>query len=97
MVGRTKWQPKPIESGIFEILIKNRGEILTTDLFRQLKNEYKSITLSELHDMLFRLEVRSFIHLIDIKRGESKVEINRHAQFSHEYRKKVSTFMNLLS
>ncbi len=95
MVGRKQWRSRPVENEIFEILIKNRGEMLTPDLFRQLKMTYKNITLAELNDILFRLEVRSFIYLITIKKGVSKVEISRYARFSNEMRKEVQKFMHL--
>ena len=95
MVGRKKWRSKPVENEIFEILIKNRGEILTTDLYRQLKMTYKNITPTELNDILFRLEVRSYIYLISIKKGVSKVEISKYARFSNEIRKEVQKFMHL--
>lgn len=95
MVARKQWRAKPVENEIIEILIKNRGEILTTDLFRQLKLTYKSLTLGELNEVLFRLEVRSFINLINIKKGVSKVEISRFARFSPEIRKEIQKFMQL--
>jgi Fe2+ or Zn2+ uptake regulation protein len=95
MANKRKWRSMPVENEIFSILIKNRGEILTTDLLRQLKLTYKDITRSELQDTLFRLEVRSFIYLIEIKKGEFKIEISPFARFSNGIRKQVQEFMRL--
>ena len=97
MVGRKQWRSQPVNNEIIEILIKNRGEILTTDLFRQLKMIYKNLTISELNDKLFRLEVRSYIYLISIKKGVSKVELSKYARFSSEIRREVQKFMRLES
>ena len=97
MVGRKQWRSQPVTNEIIQILIKNRGEILTPDLFRQLKMIYKNLTASELNDTLFRLEVRSYIYLINIKKGVSKVELSKYARFSNEVRKEVQKFMHLES
>ena len=84
----------PIDTEIINILIKNRGEILTTDLFRQLSLTYKEITRAEMQDILFRLEVRSFIHVSIIKKDVSKVEISRHGAFSDSVYREIRTFLH---
>ena len=94
-MAKRQWKSMPVNNEIFNILIKNRGEILTKDLLRQLKLIYKDITRTELLDVLFRLEVRSFIYLIEIKKGESKIEISPYARFSNGVRKQVQEFMRL--
>ena len=89
-----KWQSTPIDTEIINILIKNRGEILTTDLYRQLSLIYKDITRVEMTDVLFRLEVRSFIHVSIIKKDVSKIEISRHGSFSDEIYREIRTFLH---
>ncbi|MHA1745059.1 MAG: hypothetical protein ACTSWW_03600 [Promethearchaeota archaeon] len=84
----------PIDTEIINILIKNRGEILTTDLYRQLSLTYKDITRAEMQDVLFRLEVRSFIHVSIIKKDVSKVEISRHGAFSDSVYREIRTFLH---
>ena len=97
MAKKRSWRAMPLQNEIINILVKNRGEILTTDLLRQLKLNNKDITRTELQDMLFRLEVKSFIYLIEIKKGESKIEISPYARFSNGVRKRVQEFMTLRS
>ncbi len=84
----------PIDTEIINILIKNRGEILTTDLYRQLSLIYKDLTRAEMQDVLFRLEVRSFIHVSIIKKDVSKVEISRHGAFSDSVYREIRTFLH---
>lgn len=84
----------PVDSEIINILIKNRGEILTTDLFRQLSLVYKDFTRVEMQDVLFRLEVRSFIHVSIIKKDVSKIEISRNGAFSDSIYREIRTFLH---
>ena len=84
----------PIDTEIINILIKNRGEILTTDLYRQLNLIYKDITRNEMQQVLFQLEVRSFIHVSMIKKDVSKVEISRHGAFSDSIYREIRTFLH---
>lgn len=84
----------PIDTEIINILIKNRGEILSTDLYRQLSLTYKDITRAEMQDVLFRLEVRSFIHVSIIKKDVSKIEISRHGAFSDSVYREIRTFLH---
>ena len=88
------WNSVPVENEIINALIDNRGEMLTTDLQRKLSNMYEDFTRVDLMKHLFRLEVRSYIHVVSIKKDVSKVEINKNGQFSDQIRKKIKTFMH---
>ena len=88
------WNAEPIENEILYALIDNRGEMLTTDLQRKLTNMYEDFTRADLMKHLFNLEVRSFIHVVGIKKDVSKIELSRHGQFSDEVRKKIKEFMH---
>jgi len=91
---KISWNSVPIENEIINALIDNRGEMLTTDLQRRLSNMYEDFTRADLMKQLFRLEVRSFIHVVGIKKDVSKVEINKNGQFSEEIRRKLKEFMH---
>jgi hypothetical protein len=95
MVKKTKtWKSIPIEKEIVTLLISNRGEILTSDLLRQLSNKYQDFTKTDLMEVIFKLEVRGFIHVIKIKKDVSKIEISRNARFSDELKAEISKFMH---
>jgi len=49
-----------------------------------LNNSYQDFGMPELMDFLFRLEVRSFIFVVQIKKDVYKVEINPRARLSDE-------------
>ncbi len=93
---RKTWKNVPIEDEILLNLItkKNRGEMLTTDLYRKLKLSYNNFSFGDLMDILFKLEVRGFIHVIPIKKTVSKVEISRNARFSPDIRRKIKNFIH---
>lgn len=76
------WRSKPIENEIILNLIRNRGEMLSNDLFRNLSNTYQDFSPSDLMDFLFRLEVRGMINVIQIKRDVLKIEIAPKAPLS---------------
>ena len=88
------WNSEPVESEIIYALIDNRGEMLTTDLLRKLSNKYDDFSRADLMKQLFKLEVRSFIHVVGIKKDVSKIELSKHGQFSDEIRKKMKEFMH---
>ena len=87
MVKMSKWNSIPIENEIIGAIIRNHGEILTSDLFRQLMNKYEDLTKADLTDTLFRLEVRSYIIVIPIKKDVMRVELNPRASFSDDIKK----------
>ncbi|MHA1617995.1 MAG: hypothetical protein ACTSVZ_01855 [Promethearchaeota archaeon] len=92
MAKLKKWNSIPIENEIVSLLVKNRGEMLNTDLLRQLGNKYQDFSKRELDEVLFKLEVRSYIYVIPIKKDVSKVEINPRGNFSHEVAMEIKKF-----
>ena len=88
------WKPIPLEKEIVSLLLTNRGEMLTSDLFRQLANKYQDFSKSELMEALFKLEVRSYVHVVPIKKDVSKVEISRMARFSDSIKSEIRKFMH---
>ena len=91
---KISWNSTPIENEILYALIENRGEMLTTDLQRNLSNMYEDFTRADLMKQLFKLEVRSFIFVMGIKKDVSKIELNKNGQFSDELRKRIKEFMH---
>ena len=92
MAKLKKWNSIPVENEIIALLIKNRGEILSNDLLRQLINKYQDFTKADLDEFLFKLEVRSFIYVIPIKKDVSKIEINPKGNFSNEIFEEIKKF-----
>ena len=80
----SSWKSTPLENEILLTLLKNQGEILSTDLLRILTNTYEEFTKKDLRDALFRMEVRGLIFVVQIKANVSKIEINRKGNFSEE-------------
>ncbi len=93
---RREWQKIPLSDEILLNLMseENRGEMLTTDLYRKLKLEFPNLTHSDLMDELFHLEVRGFVHVIQIKKNVSKIEINRNANLTQEIREKIRNYIH---
>ena len=91
-----KWKKVPMEDEILLSLLtkENRGEMLTSDLYRKLKLIYRDLSYADLMSILFKLEVRSFIHVIPIKKTVYKIEINRNARLSPFIMKKVKNYMH---
>lgn len=88
------WKIRPLENEIINLLVHNRGEMLTSDLLRQLSNQYQDFLRSDLMDALFNLEVRSYIHVTPIKKDVSKIEISRNGNFSDEIKNELRKFMH---
>ena len=87
------WKYHPIENEIINTLLnpENRGEMLTTDLFRMLSNRYQDFTRGSLNQLLFKLEVQGMIFVVPIKKEVSKIEINKNGKFSDNMAKKLKT------
>ena len=86
------WRSTPVESEIIHTVIRNQGEILTTDLLRYLSTLYDNFTKEEMMDILFRMEVRSYIQVVQIKKDVSKVELGRNPRLSDDLMAKVRAF-----
>ncbi len=86
------WESKPIKNEIILNLVKNRGEMLTSDLYRILTNIYTDFTHNALMDCLFRLEVRGIIFVSLIKKDVYKVEINPRAHLSEDLMEQMRNF-----
>jgi hypothetical protein len=89
------WQNKPVMNEVVISLIKNRGEMLTTDLYRTLSNAYQDFTWADLNDMLFRMECRGMIYVVPIKKDVSKVEINNRMHFSDEISEMIKKYRGI--
>ncbi|MHA1672152.1 MAG: hypothetical protein ACTSYI_00865 [Promethearchaeota archaeon] len=92
MAKLKKWNSIPVENEIISLLVKNRGEMLTSDLLRQLGNKYEDFSKKDLDGFLFKLEVRSYIFVIPIKKEVSKVEINPRGNYSHAIASEIKKF-----
>jgi hypothetical protein len=86
------WESKPIKNEIILNLVKSRGEMLTSDLFRIMSNIYTDFTRNDLMDNLFRLEVRGIIFVSLIKKDLYKVEINPRAHLTDDLMEQIKDF-----
>jgi hypothetical protein len=86
------WKSIPVESEIILTLIRNRGEMLTTDLYRYLTTVYEDFSKEVMMDYLFRLEVRSIVSVVQIKKDVMKVEIGRKAPLTEDLQAKIRDF-----
>jgi len=92
MTKLSKWNAIPLESEIITSLLKNRGEMLSTELFRQLTNKYAEFSKSDFDDALFKLETRSYIYVTSIKKDVQKVELNPNGNFTDEVKQELKKF-----
>ena len=86
------WRSKPIMNEIILALVRNHGEMLTTELYRNMCNTYEDFSQLDFMDFLFRLEVRGFIFVNPIKKDVLKVEINPRAHLTRELMEDIKKY-----
>ncbi|MHA1310517.1 MAG: hypothetical protein ACTSWR_05605 [Candidatus Helarchaeota archaeon] len=69
------WNPTPIKDSIIFALLKNKGVITDQELLNLLKNEYKFMTMKDLQQILFKLEILGIIYVSRIVKNKNRIEL----------------------
>jgi hypothetical protein len=72
MVVKT-WKTRPAHYVLLEILEKKRA-MTDTDLFDDLKKEFKDLGFKDFNELLMRLEIGGKIRVTSMARGKKRVE-----------------------
>ena len=87
MVKIGVWKTHPIKNEIILTLIRHKGEMLDSDLLRNLQNQYSDITRNVLNKILFDLEVEMIIYVQRLRKNVNKVELRKDAPISDTLKK----------
>jgi len=69
------WNPTPPQDSVIFALKKNKGVMTDQELLNILKNEYKFMTMKELHQILLKLEILGVIHVSRIVKNKNRIEL----------------------
>ena len=81
------WKISPLKNEIILTLVKNKGEMLDVDLFRQLQASYSDISKNVLKKYLFALEVEMIIDVERIRKTQNKITLRKDAPIDDNLRK----------
>jgi hypothetical protein len=68
------WKARPAYFVLLEILTK-KGDMVDTDLFDALKEEYEDLGFKDFNELLMRLEIGGKIRTTSLARGKRRVEL----------------------
>jgi hypothetical protein len=68
------WKDRPAYFVLLEILTK-KGDMVDTDLFDALKEEYEDLGFKDFNELLMRLEIGGKIRTTSLARGKRRVEL----------------------
>ncbi len=71
----SSWNLTPLKNEIIVTLVKHQGELLDTDLLRNLRKTRPELSQRELEHTLMQLEVRGVIYVERIKKTQSKITL----------------------
>jgi len=92
MVKINLWKIKPLKNEIILTLINYKGQILDTDLLRNLQNTYNDLNRSILYKALFELEVERIIEVQKIRKGVYRIALRKNAPISKELLEELKDF-----
>lgn len=67
------WKTRPAHFVLLEILAK-KGDMVDTDLFDQMKEEFEDLGFKDFNELLMRLEISGKIRTSSLARGKRRVE-----------------------
>ena len=76
------WKTHPIKNEIILTLIRHKGEMLDSDLLRNLQNHYSDINRNVLNKILFDLEVEMIVYVQRLRKNVNKIELRKDAPIS---------------
>lgn len=68
------WKTRPVHFVLLEILTK-KGDMVDTDLFDQVKEEFEDLGFKDFNELLMRLEISGKIRTSSLARGKRRVEL----------------------
>ncbi|MHA1340362.1 MAG: hypothetical protein ACTSRZ_09160 [Promethearchaeota archaeon] len=86
------WKITPLKNEIILTLINYKGQMLDTDLLRNLQTEYKDLNRTILYKALFKLEVERVIDVQKVRKGVNRIALRKNAPISKELLKELKDF-----
>ncbi len=71
----SNWNLTPLKNEIIVTLVRHQGELLDTDLLRNLRKSRPELSQRELDRTLMQLEVRGVVYVERIKKTQNKVTL----------------------
>ncbi len=71
----SSWNLTPLKNEIIVTLVRHQGELLDTDLLRNLRKSRPELSKRELDRTLMQLEVKSVIYVERIKKTQNKITL----------------------
>jgi len=78
-----RWNQKPVVNSILDILIKNKGEILSKRMEELLKKEFPFMNSLLLEEILMKLESMAIINVFRVSKSKKMIVFNKR---NHEVR-----------
>jgi hypothetical protein len=78
-----RWNQKPVVNSILDILIKNKGEILSKRMEELLKKEFPFMNSLLLEEILMKLESMAIINVFRVSKSKKMIVFNKR---THEVR-----------
>ncbi|MHA1144597.1 MAG: hypothetical protein ACTSRW_07665 [Candidatus Helarchaeota archaeon] len=69
------WNTLPIKNTIIQILLKNKGISVDTDLYNNLLKEFKDLSPSEFSKNIMSLEIQGIINVSRITKTKNRIEL----------------------
>ncbi|MHA1131054.1 MAG: hypothetical protein ACTSQI_08360 [Candidatus Helarchaeota archaeon] len=74
------WSPTPLKNLIIYALIRNKGVVVDSELFRLLQKDYDNLSEAKLSQTLMKLEIPGIINVSRMTKNKRKIELTRNGQ-----------------
>lgn len=72
---KISWNTLPIKNTIIQILLRNKGISVDTDLYNNLLKEFKDLSPSEFSKNIMSLEIQGVITVSRITKTKNRIEL----------------------
>ncbi|MHA1728205.1 MAG: hypothetical protein ACTSWY_05685 [Promethearchaeota archaeon] len=73
------WKIQPIRNEVILSLVRHKGEMLDTELLRNLENKYVGMNKIVLNRVLFNLEVEMIINVQKLRKNVNRIALRKRA------------------
>ena len=68
------WYPQPLYVALIEIIQKKQGNIVDTDLYDELRENYEDLSFTDFNAALMKLDVKGIVHVYNLTKNKRGVE-----------------------
>ena len=83
------WNIHPVKNEIILTLVRHKGEMIDSDLLRNLKTVYKDVTRKSLYKILFQLEVEMIIEVTRMRKNVNRIALRKKAPINSSLLKTI--------